>query len=467
MANERNEQIENDAKRDINRTGLLVCGVLVVVIGGGYLVWGWLFSPPPEQSKLDLNRVAVASRSNSTESAAYRELLKQYNHEGASTAKNQNSSFIASIPMEQTTVTPPALDAKPAHKQTPSTGRSGNKKNQDAAAADSKKEDDPRQMALDVLLARINPPVTQEDRPSGLQFAQVMGGGGLGDGTVTGSASSYDRWSETLPGGARLQTASMKDGMKGGADDTYSAVEVVPPYWRGAGVIDIGVDSDNSTTPVLGKLSGPYAGAVLKAPDGARLQGDGVVIHFTEMAFKGVNYKVDAYALQDDSLLANVATDVNHRYMSRIVLPAILGGIGNISDMYTQANTRIVTNGFSTQTARPSTPDGTAVAGAILGGAAGQAAKVLTEDAARTPATQVTVTKGQVVAIQFMRGVYAGDAIAPARSGEGVRSAAPAQAVMAPSPQPQAPTQPQTADQWRAQTQARIETQRRLQENQQ
>lgn len=254
--------------------------------------------------------------------------------------------------------------------------------------------------------------------------------------------------------------------MKSGGDAPYSAVEVVPPYWRGAGVIDIGVDSDNSTTPVLGKLSGPYAGAVLKAPDGARLQGDGVVIHFTEMAFKGINYKVDAYALQDDTLLANVASEVNHRYMSRIVLPAILGGIGNISDMYTQANTQVVSNGFSTQVARPGTPDGTAVAGAILGGAASQAAKVLTADAARTPATQVNVFKGQVVAIQFMRGVYAGDAIAPGRSGEAVQSAVPAQAVMTTQPQPQAPTQPQSADQWRAQTQARIEAQRRLQENQ-
>ena len=49
------------------------------------------------------------------------------------------------------------------------------------------------------------------------------------------------------------------------------------------------------------------------------------------MAFKGVNYRVDAYALQDDTLLANVATDVNHRYMSRIVLPALLSGASSVS----------------------------------------------------------------------------------------------------------------------------------------
>lgn len=237
-------------------------------------------------------------------------------------------------------------------------------------------------------------------------------------------------------------------------------VEVIPPYWRGPGIIDIGVDSDNSTTPVLGKLpTGPYAGAVLKASDGAKLAGDGVVIHFTQMAYKGVNYTVDAYALQDDTLLANVATDVNHRYMSRIVLPAVLSGIGGIGEMYRQANTQVVTNGFNTQTVRPGLPDGGAVIGSIVGGGAAQAGKVLSDDAARSPAKQVTVTKGQVVAVQFMRGVYAGDAIAPGLEGQTVAPAVPAQSSRS------AYIQPNTEDQLRAQAQARIEQQRLLQEN--
>ncbi len=359
----------------------------MVVFGGAYYLWDWLARPEPAQSKVDLGRVAQASRSHSTESPAYRDLLKQYNEEGASTAKNENSSFIASMPMEQTSVMLPVTKAKPAPQAEPTARRSRTR--QDENSKDSEKKEDPR---LKALLARINPEKSRRAAVrTGLRpcFRGTNALNSSGD-TTTGSAGGYDSWSETLPGGAKLKTASMKS-----TAEPYSPVEVVPPYWRGAGVIDIGVDSDNSTTPVLGKLSGPYAGAVLKAPEGARLAGDGVVIHFTEMAFKGVNYKVDAYALQDDTLLANVASEVNHRYMSRIVLPAVLGGIGNISDMYSQANTQVLSNGFSTQTARPGMPDGTAVAGTILGGAAGQAAKVLTDDAARTPATQVNVFKGR------------------------------------------------------------------------
>ena len=89
------------------------------------------------------------------------------------------------------------------------------------------------------------------------------------------------------------------------------------------------------------------------------------MIHFTEMAFNGVNYQVDAYALQSDTLLANVATDVNHRYFSRGVWPAILTGIGGVGEMYAQANTQVVSNQFSTTTTRPSSPDAKAVGGAF------------------------------------------------------------------------------------------------------
>lgn len=453
---------ENDAKRDQKLTFLMLSGAGVVLIGGTYALWSWMSTPAPEPSRLDLTRVSVASHSSSSESEAYRQMLKQYNEKGAAAAKEENKSFISSIALDQQAVPVAAGGVKPRVKEEPSSQRR-RQSDQGQASGGSSQQDDPRIKALQKLVDRLNPTEDKTPRPHGLQVAEVLGGKNNAGGSDNASAaSSYERWAETIPGGGRLQNASVKGA--GASGELYSPVEVVPPYWRGAGVIDIGVDSDNSTTPVLGKLSGPYAGAVLKASEGARLAGDGVVIHFTEMAFKGVNYKVDAYALQDDTLLANVATDVDHRYMSRIVLPAILSGVGNISEMYSQANTRVVTNGFSTQTARPDLPDGTAVAGAILGGAAGKAADVLSQDAARTPATQVTVTKGQVVAIQFMRGVYAGDAIAPGRGGERVQSAAPAPEVM--PVQPQVPTQPQTMDQWRAQTQMRIEAQRRLQENQ-
>ncbi|EBR0232244.1 traO protein, partial [Salmonella enterica subsp. enterica serovar Hadar] len=108
-------------------------------------------------------------------------------------------------------------------------------------------------------------------------------------------------------------------------------------------------------------------------------------------------------------LTASISTDVNNRYFSRIILPSLLKGIGGTGDLYAQANTQVVSNGLNTTTSRPDSPDGKAVAGIIVGGTAGQAAKVLSQDAARLPVKQVTVKKGQVIAIQFVNGVYSGD----------------------------------------------------------
>ncbi|MBX6452024.1 traO protein, partial [Pseudomonas syringae pv. tomato] len=137
---------ENDAKRDMKLTAALVGGALVVVFGGAYYLWDWLARPEPAQSKVDLGRVAQASRSHSTESPAYRDLLKQYNEEGASTAKNENSSFIASMPMEQTSVMLPVSKPKPAPQSEPTARRSRTR--QDENSKDSEKKEDPRLKAL-------------------------------------------------------------------------------------------------------------------------------------------------------------------------------------------------------------------------------------------------------------------------------------------------------------------------------
>ncbi|WP_048795531.1 MULTISPECIES: conjugal transfer protein TraO [Serratia] len=444
---------ENDAGRDKKLTLTLVASAVVALVGGTYFVWSWLATPPPAPSQVDINRVGASVHSKGTETPAYRDLLRQYNQEGVTTAQQRNSSFIASIPLEQEPVTLPSQATNARKSSTEPSARQGRSDSRQADT-DRQRQDERRQKALDALLAQMVPRADTTSSPTGIQVAQALGGGdGNTSGGSGGDMSGFSRWSASLPGNMSVQTASLSTGT-GGASVTPSVV--VPPYWRGPGVIDIGVDSDNSTTPVLGRfVSGPYAGAVLKAPAGAKLAGDGVVIHFTEMSFGGVNYQVDAYALQDESLMPSVATEVNNRYFSRIVLPALLKGIGGIGEMYAQANTQVVTNGFNAVTTRPETPDGKAVAGVIAGGTASQAANVLSSDAARLPSKQVLIEKQQVVAIQFMRGVYSTD----------VANAGAATAPMATSPVVKpVDRMPPTENDWRAQTQARIEAQRRLQQ---
>lgn len=386
---------QNTGARNIGLMLTLVSAGVVAAAGGGYALWTWMAAPPPTPSRVDLSRVAGTTQNSAVEQQAYRELLSENNARGAQDAVAANKSFIASIPLQQDVIkTTPAAPAPVANRKPQGTGAppsGGRTQEQEKAIAEA------RQKALASLLARMQPHPEVSELPA----AQILGG----------KESGWGNWRDSLPGG-RLQLASSRGQQD--AMNTPAPQEVVAPYWRGPGEIYTGVNSDNGTTPVLGRFTtGPYAGAVLKAPDGAKLSGDGVIIHFTSMSFSGQNYKVDAYALQDDTLVANIATDVDHHYIRRIVLPSILKGLGGAGELYAQANTQILSNGFNTVTARPSMPDGTAVAGVIAGDAAGQAAQVLTNDAARLPDRTVTVKNGQVVAIQFMRGVYSTDTESP------------------------------------------------------
>jgi len=423
---------QNSGGRNIKLMMSLIAAGVIVAAGGGYALWSWYAKPPEAASRVDLNRVVGTAQSSAQESPAYRELLRENNARGAQNAEAQNGSFIASIPLQQDVIVPQTTassrSATPVPRSASGQQASGRTQEQEKALNEA------RQKALGSLLARMQPAPVAADLPE----AQVLGG----------KEGGWSAWRDSLPG-SDVQLAA--DRRRQDVLSGQPPVEVVAPYWRGPGEIYTGVNSDNGATPVLGRFTtGPYAGAVLKASDGAKLSGDGVIIHFTTMAFAGQNYKIDAYALQDDTLVANVSTDVEHHYFRRIILPSILKGIGGTGDLYAQSNTQLLSNGFNTVTTRPSTPDASAVAGVIVGDTAGQAAQVLTNDAARLPDRTVYVNNGQVVAIQFMRGVYSTDAEAPqGASAYGGNSAAYNTGSSGANPSP-------SAAQLRTETQARI-----------
>jgi intracellular multiplication protein IcmE len=90
---------ENDASRDKKLLVGLIALVCAGAAGGGYLVWNHFFAPPPTPSRINVTNVTSAGKHQSTETEQYRQLLHEYNREGASAARADNSSFIASIPV--------------------------------------------------------------------------------------------------------------------------------------------------------------------------------------------------------------------------------------------------------------------------------------------------------------------------------------------------------------------------------
>ncbi|HDK2368850.1 TPA: conjugal transfer protein TraO, partial [Escherichia coli] len=378
---------------------------LVLIAGISYVGMGWFQPQERTQSRLALSAASVRTGTTTDETAHYRELLRQDNDQGAAEAEKNNTSFLASIPR--------GVDIPVENTDTGKTGQSGNdekrttRENNRTPPSQQRVNDKDRQERLKQVLARL-----RNTTPATLTVATVPGGESGGSGRSNGGQSQgiWHNWTSSLSSGNSIIPATLRS-----TDVTTPPVTIIPALTRVPAYIETAVDSDNTTSQVVANIpAGPWAGARLHAAR-ITLVGDGVEINFTRMFWQGTEYKVNAWAQDQKTLQSSIASDVNHRYVSRIFLPAFLGGFGEAGSLFKSANTQILTNQYSTL-ASTAMPSGKVLAGVIGGGMAEKTGSVLQQDAAKLPATQVTVNRNETIAIQFVDGVYSTDAIKPGAS---------------------------------------------------
>ncbi|EBD4113672.1 conjugal transfer protein TraO [Salmonella enterica] len=396
---------EKDAGQSGKKGVVLVVAALVLIAGISYVGMGWFQPQERTQSRLALSAASVRTGTTTDETAHYRELLRQDNDQGAAEAEKNNTSFLASIPR--------GVDIPVENTDTGKTGQSGNdekrttRENNRTPPSQQRVNDKDRQERLKQLLARL-----RNTTPATLTVATVPGGESGGSGRSNGGQSQgiWHNWTSSLSSGNSIIPATMRS-----TDVTTPPVTIIPALTRVPAYIETAVDSDNTTSQVVANIpAGPWAGARLHAAR-ITLVGDGVEINFTRMFWQGTEYKVNAWAQDQKTLQSSIASDVNHRYVSRIFLPAFLGGFGEAGSLFKSANTQILTNQYSTL-ASTAMPSGKVLAGVIGGGMAEKTGSVLQQDAAKLPATQVTVNRNETIAIQFVDGVYSTDAIKPGAS---------------------------------------------------
>ncbi|HGX1988180.1 TPA: conjugal transfer protein TraO [Escherichia coli] len=396
---------EKDAGQSGKKGVVLVVAALVLIAGISYVGMGWFQPQERTQSRLALSAASVRTGTTTDETAHYRELLRQDNDQGAAEAEKNNTSFLASIPR--------GVDIPVENTDTGKTGQSGNdekrttRENNRTPPSQQRVNDKDRQERLKQLLARL-----RNTTPATLTLATVPGGESGGSGRSNGGQSQgiWHNWTSSLSSGNSIIPATLRS-----TDVTTPPVTIIPALTRVPAYIETAVDSDNTTSQVVANIpAGPWAGARLHAAR-ITLVGDGVEINFTRMFWQGTEYKVNAWAQDQKTLQSSIASDVNHRYVSRIFLPAFLGGFGEAGSLFKSANTQILTNQYSTL-ASTAMPSGKVLAGVIGGGMAEKTGSVLQQDAAKLPATQVTVNRNETIAIQFVDGVYSTDAIKPGAS---------------------------------------------------
>lgn len=194
-------------------------------------------------------------------------------------------------------------------------------------------------------------------------------------------------------------------------------VKVVEDFALVPAMLQTAIDTDENSVVRAYIPNGQYAGAVVFAMGYKRIT-NSVDMTFSYMQWQGHSYKVTAKAMDQTTMRTALSGDVNKRYFSRIIIPAIAMGIGRTGQLFEQgaAQNIITPQGGVIQT-YPSTPSWSAVGGTIAGGMGQQAGQVLANDAANMPVKQVLIQKDTPIWIQFIGPVLASDDVAAGATG--------------------------------------------------
>lgn len=99
--------------------------------------------------------------------------------------------------------------------------------------------------------------------------------------------------------------------------------------------------------PILAQvLSGPLAGA--RAVGAFQVKNEYLVLQFSKASLKGIDYNISAVALDPDTTLGGMATEVDERYFTRVVLPAAASFMEGLGQALGQGNSSVTTSGTTT-----------------------------------------------------------------------------------------------------------------------
>jgi intracellular multiplication protein IcmE len=154
--------------------------------------------------------------------------------------------------------------------------------------------------------------------------------------------------------------------------------------------------------PILAQvLSGPLSGG--RAIGRFQVMNDYLVMEFTLVTLKGKDYTVDALALDPNTTLAGLATEVDHRYFSRVLLPAAGAFVSAFGSSLGQSNSTTTVSSGTVTVDQAKKSYNEAIYSGI--GAAGSAASQFFQQQAAQTKTLVRVAVGTPLGLFFLSSV--------------------------------------------------------------
>ncbi|MCU1737530.1 MULTISPECIES: conjugal transfer protein TraO [unclassified Pseudomonas] len=388
----------SEMQADVGRNTIwIIATVVAVIVGGCYVAYGYFAAgSTAAPSVVAINTAGKGTAS--TESEHYGKVLNKYNQSNATNAEQKGETYVSVIstrdqPVQESHAPKDAIPEQQKQPQVvyvyqPSPQQNGGQR-QPEVLSDQEKERRERIRSQAAALIK-NWGGSKHSVASATDESSYAG-------TVNIGVSS----GANVPPGAHPST--------GQTTNSVPIVKILDDFVRIPALLGTDLDTDENSVVFAVVPSGPYEGLTVIAQGYKRIN-ESIDMTFTIMKWRGRSYKVTAKAIDQNTLRSALSGEVNNRYFTRIILPAIAAGIGKTGQMYEQSSAQniITPQGGVIQT-YPSTPNGTAVLGTMIGGAGETAGKVLAQDAAQMPTKQVLIAKGGTIGIQFMAPVLSTD----------------------------------------------------------
>lgn len=366
-------------KQQGRQSMVLIGAIVIVVIALLYIAYTYATSDSGEQNS-HVSGLQNTRGTDTKESERYSEILNQHNTQESSKAEQEKQTYLSVLSTNATDV-----NAQPQPQLPPP-----------PQPVEIQYAPPPQQQQVQ------QQPEQQEDKQL---ISQVQGmmqqwqAKGHGTATVSSDAASY---------AASIQRVNAGSNGTGTTSNGVLAQKIVEDFALVPAILNTDLDTDENSVVTAIIPTGKYKGAVLYAMGYKRVTNT-IDMTFTAMRFNGKSYKINAKPVDQSTSRTSLSGDVNNRYFSRIIVPAIATGLGKAGQLYANsASEYIISNGTVVQT-YPQTPSGKAVGGVIAGGTAEQAGKVLANDASQMPVKRVTLSKGTTIGIQFIGPVLSTD----------------------------------------------------------
>lgn len=399
----------------------IVAIVLVLVIGlGAYILFS---SEEPATSKIKVNATATQTPGEKDVDPVYRKALEEANKRDAEAKEHAGLSHVdipVNIPNSGGLQVPkmpehPASDVLEEWKRVADQGRMKAAKE----AVDEENQAPPPEVVP--MVQPIRPQEIKPDPAMAKNMASLMkqlmeywGPQPTQTKVITKEDSLYEVMKKNKEEGAKLAGNNSAGGAgasaAGGAANAASADRIIVPAGNIAYAQLLTTLNSDLPGPVLAQvLSGPFTGGRLIGKLKADQDCECLIIEFKTVVKDTVSYKINAIAMDENTTLTGVdATDVDHHYMERYVLPAaasFLTGYSQALSQTGQNSTLVQGAGAATSTPAPS-PKQSIFAG--LTTSSQSIGNDLNKNAGRSPT--IVVAQGTTMGVFFTDPVTTGDA---------------------------------------------------------